>query len=117
MNNDLSAWIEEHAISLPQKVAIKYETSRISYRSLSDSIERTARYLEKSCGIGRGDRVAYLGFNRPECLIVFFACARIGAIYLPLNWRLAPPELQYIFVDSAPSVLMCDSMHHDVGAS
>ena len=117
MNNDLSAWIEEHAISAPQKVAIKYETSRISYRSLSDSIERTARYLEKSCGIGRGDRVAYLGFNRPECLIVFFACASIGAIYLPLNWRLAPPELQYIFVDSAPSVLMCDSIHHDIGAS
>ena len=117
MSSDLSAWIEEHAVSSPDKVAITYKTSRINYRSLFSSIQCAASYLQKSCGVGWGDRVAYLGLNTPECLIVFFACARIGAIYLPLNWRLASPELQYIFVDADPIVLICDSSYHDVGVS
>ena len=38
--------------------------------------------------VGRGDRVAFLGFNSPEMIAILFACARIGAIVVPLNWRL-----------------------------
>jgi fatty-acyl-CoA synthase len=52
-----------------------------------------------------GDRVAYLGFNHPLVLELLFACARLGAIFVPLNWRLAPPEHREILRDCSPKVL------------
>jgi fatty-acyl-CoA synthase len=52
-----------------------------------------------------GDRVAYLGFNHPLVLELLYACARVGAIFAPLNWRLAPPEHREILRDCSPKVL------------
>ena len=52
-----------------------------------------------------GDRVAYLGFNHPLVLELLYACARLGAIFVPLNWRLAPPEHSEILRDCSPNVL------------
>jgi fatty-acyl-CoA synthase len=52
-----------------------------------------------------GDRVAYLGFNHPLALELLFACARLGGIFVPLNWRLAPPEHREILLDCSPKVL------------
>ena len=48
-----------------------------------------------SQGVRRGDRVAYLGPNHPATIVVLLACLRLGAIFIPLNWRLAPAELDY----------------------
>ena len=96
MIRDLSAWIEQHAVSSPDRVAIRFEGTEISYRALHVRIQKTAGLLHNTHGVRLGDRVAYLGFNTPECVIVFFACARLGAIYLPLNWRLALPELDHV---------------------
>ena len=111
MIRDLSAWIEQHALSSPDRVAIRFDGVEISYRALHVRIQRTARFLHNTHGVGPGDRVAYLGFNTPECVIVLFACARLGALYLPLNWRLAPPELGHVLGHAEPKVLITDSHH------
>ena len=111
MTRDLSAWIEQHAVSSPDRVAIRFEGTEISYRALHVRIQKTAGFLHNTHGIGRGDRVAYLGFNTPECVISLFACARLGAVYLPLNWRLALPELDHVLGHAEPKVLITDSYH------
>src|SRR5262249_6965912 len=53
----------------------------------------------------------YLGLNSPELLVLLYACARLGAMLLPLNWRLARPELAYILGDAEPKVLVIE---HDL---
>ena len=113
MIRDLSAWIEQHAVSSPDRVAIRFEGTEISYRALHVRIQKTAGFLHNTHGIGRGDRVAYLGFNTPECVISLFACARLGAVYLPLNWRLALPELDHVLGHAEPKLLIADSPHRE----
>ncbi len=57
-------------------------------------------------GVGRGDRVAFLGQNHPSQIALLFACARLGAVQVPLNWRLAAPELRFILEDSGSRLLL-----------
>jgi fatty-acyl-CoA synthase len=102
---DLSNWIERNADFRPEKVAVHFEGAAISYAALDARIKRLAQVLKHQLGIGRGDRVAHIGYNSPEILDLFFACARLGAMLVPLNWRLAPPELLYILKNCAASVV------------
>lgn len=62
--------------------------------------------LARDHRLGRGDRLAYLGLNHPVAVALLFACARIGAMLVPLNWRLAVPELAQIIADCRPRVLI-----------
>jgi fatty-acyl-CoA synthase len=62
----------------------------------------------------KGDRVAVLAKNRVEHLELMFACGRTGSIFLPMNWRLAEPELGYILDDATPEVLFYDEGFADV---
>ena len=57
----------------------------------------------------KGDRVAWLGYNSPEMLVLLFALARLGAILVPLNWRLTAAEHRTILADCSPRWLFCDS--------
>ena len=85
---DLSDWIDRQADFAPGKAALRFEGEAISYRDFATRIARTAGAL-RAMGVGRGDCVAYLGFNSPQQLALLFACARLGALLAPLNWRLA----------------------------
>lgn len=62
-------------------------------------------------GVGRGDRAAYLGLNDPNMLVMLSACARLGAVLMPLNYRLSMPELAFIVRDSSPHTLVADAEH------
>ncbi len=71
-------------------------------------IERITAHLQANWGIQRGDRVAWLGLNHELQLTALVACARLGAIFMPLNFRLAVPELQHLIDDAQPQVLVHD---------
>jgi len=86
---DLCSLIERNAAFAPDKPAIHFEGETLSYAAFSARVEQTARALKSELGIGRGDRVAILSLNRPDYLVLLYACARLGAILVPLNWRLA----------------------------
>jgi fatty-acyl-CoA synthase len=103
-------WIIHHAARRPQQVAIHdlHSQRRLTYRDLDQRCDRLAAHLA-ALGVGRGDRVALLAANGPEYFELQFACGRIGAVMVPLNWRLAVPELQYILGDAAPKLLMHDA--------
>ena len=97
-------WIEGHARHTPDAPALRFEGRRIAYADLAREIAAAAAALA-AAGVRRGDRVAFLGHNHPSQLVLLFACARLGAVQVPLNWRLAPPELGFILRDSGTALL------------
>ncbi|MEM8856691.1 MAG: long-chain-fatty-acid--CoA ligase [Chloroflexota bacterium] len=113
---NISTWIERNAQFSPNKIAIYFEGQTISYRELSDQIETAARMLSGTLNVGHGDRVSLLATNIPEYLVALFACAKIGAILNPLNWRLAIPELAYIVQNAESSVLLIEQEYADFSA-
>jgi fatty-acyl-CoA synthase len=81
---------------------------RITYGELRLRVAATAAALAE-LGVKQGGRVAIVSKNRVEHLELMFACARLGALFLPVNWRLAAPEIHYILDDSAPSVVVVEA--------
>ena len=63
---------------------------------------------------GHGSRVAYLDRTAPELVELLFAASKIGAVVVPLNWRLAPPELRRVIDDAAPRVLVAGATYAEI---
>ena len=103
----ITEWIDLHAAKTPAKAAIRFEDRDISFAMLAQKIEWIASALA-ACGAKRGDCVAFLGYNSPEMLALLFACARLGALFMPLNWRLAAPEHRQMLDDCPPAVLFVE---------
>jgi fatty-acyl-CoA synthase len=85
---------------------------RLTYPELDAAADRWAAVL-RAQGIRRGDLVATLAGNRGELAAAFFACGRIGAALLPLNWRLAAPELAPILADARPRLVLGEDRFRD----
>jgi len=94
----------------PDRVAVVHGDESMTYRSLHERATRVAHVLAR-LGVSGGDRVAYLGPNEPAFLETLFGTGLLGAIFVPLNTRLAPPELAYILTDSGTSVLVHAPTH------
>jgi fatty-acyl-CoA synthase len=105
---DLSDLIARNAAFTPDKPATIFEGETLGYRAFHDRIEQTARALKAECGVSRGDRVAILSLNRPDYLVLLYACARLGAMLVPLNWRLAIAEQTFILSDASAKVLLLE---------
>ncbi|MCM2288238.1 MAG: AMP-binding protein, partial [Sulfuritalea sp.] len=103
----LPDWIERNAGLTPDKAAIRFPGRDVSYAALAALVEQLAAALAAS-GVKRGDCVAYLGFNSPEMLALLFASARLGALFMPLNWRLAAPEHRQMLEDCPPALLFVE---------
>ena len=73
-----------------------------TYAEVNDRAGRLAAYLRDEWDVAKGDRVAILAKNSTEYFEFQFACWKLGAMMLPLNWRLAEPELLFILNDAAP---------------
>ena len=108
-------WSAYHANVRPNKIAIRDLSfnKELTYSELDVRANKLAEWLQKN-GVAKGDRVAILSQNCAEFFELEFACAKIGAIELPLNWRLTKPELEYILNDSTPTVLIYDSAFLDI---
>ena len=106
---NISHWIERWADFQPDKTAVRFEGRDISYAAFDARLRRVAAMLHGELGVKRGDRIAFLGFNSADMLALLFACARLGAMLVPLNWRLAPPEHLFILQDSGARVLFCEA--------
>jgi len=109
---NLSRIIERWAQHSPSKIALHFHGEDISYSDLWHRIERASRGLS-GLGIGKGDRIAYLGYNHPEMLVLLFAAARLGALLVPLNWRLTAHEHRVILADCDPKALFFEAEFED----
>ena len=103
---DLSDLIARNAAFTPHKVALRYDGGSLTYAAFAERIAAAARALKSVLGVGRGDRIAILAANHPDYLVLLYACARLGALLLPLNWRLALPEQLFILADASVKVLL-----------
>lgn len=106
---NIADWIEKWARATPGKTAIRFEGGEMTYPQFNDAIKASARMLRNELDIRPLDRIAYLGQNHPQLLAFVFACARLGAICVPLNWRLAPQEHLRMLQDCGAKALFVDT--------
>lgn len=109
----LGNWLARRAWQTPDRPALTFEGATRSYAEMQDCIDRLATKLRDS-GVCRGDRVAFLGLNQPVYFDLLFAAARLGAIFVPLNYRLTGPELAYIINDAGVHTLVVDGPHRPI---
>ncbi len=110
MNTDAFDWVSSHADRTPAKTAlVNTETGdELSYEAFDERASRFAEFLTDELEVETGTRVAILSRNSPAYFEILYGCARAETLYVGLNWRLAPPELEYIITDASPTVLLYD---------
>jgi fatty-acyl-CoA synthase len=109
----LGNWFLQRSRRTPNRRALTFEGKTWTYAELQDRFDRLATAL-RAGGVCRGDRVAFIGFNQPAFFDVMFAAARLGAIFVPLNFRLTGPELDYIINDAGVHTIVADGTHRPV---
>jgi long-chain acyl-CoA synthetase len=92
------------------KVAIRHDERTVTYAELDERSSRLAQAL-LAAGAREGSRIAYLDRTAPELVELLFAVSKIGAVAVPLNWRLAPRELAAVLEDARPPVLIAGAGH------
>ncbi len=105
MSFALAQLVRDHARTRPDAAAVSYEGHRLTFADLHARSSQVANAL-LAAGVGAGDRVGVLDKNSPTFFEVLFGCAKIGAVVVGLNWRLAPPEIAAILADAGVSVLL-----------
>ncbi|MCW2899478.1 MAG: O-succinylbenzoate-CoA ligase [Streptosporangiaceae bacterium] len=104
-NEGLGSWPARRARMTPDRTAVIFEDRSWTYARLHERVTRLAHAF-RGLGVRPGDRVAYLGPNHPAFLETLFATGMLGAILVPLNSRLAGPELEFMLTDSGTQVLV-----------
>jgi fatty-acyl-CoA synthase len=107
----IGEWLERREALAPDKVGlVDADTGeRFTYQTLNMRARALAALLASEYGVRQGDRVAALAMNAPEYLDAYFACALLGVILVPLNWRLTVRELAGILSDCQPVALLHDA--------
>ena len=110
MKPGLADIVQRHAHQGGGDIALRFEGENFSYATLWRCIESATHTLVQA-GVQPGDRVAYWGLNHPAMLVLLFALARLNAILLPLNYRLACAEIAGILTHAGASVVIADEPH------
>ena len=90
------------------RIALIYESQKISHRQFLEIVDRLACGLQK-VGLKKGDRIGILAQNSLEFVYLYGAAAKIGAVVIPINWRLSSEEIEYILSDGTPKILFVGS--------
>jgi fatty-acyl-CoA synthase len=103
-------WMGRGALYWPEHVAVvdvaRGAEGRFTYRQLNGRAEALGGWLRDVAGVRPGDRVGLVAHNGVEYLDAFFACGKLGASFVPLNWRLHAAELTELLRDTSPRVLL-----------
>jgi fatty-acyl-CoA synthase len=110
VNAGLGSWPARRAVMSPDRIALIFRDRVTSYAELA---ERTARLADRlrAAGVRSGDRVAYLGQNHPAFVETMFATALLGGIFVPVNFRLTAPELDYVLEHCGAGTLVYAQQH------
>jgi len=105
--SNLSRCIRHHALRTPTRQAMSYDGQTVTYGAMWRRVLTVAGLL-RDRGVGSGDRVALLMKNSPAFLEIAFAASHVGAVLVPINFRLSPEEVAYILADSGTTLLFRD---------
>ena len=110
MNTDAFDWVSSHADRTPEGTALVNTATgeELTYEAFDERASRFAGFLTDELGVEAGERVAILSRNSTAYFEMLYGCAKAETLYVALNWRLAPPELEYIVGDADPTVLLYD---------
>ncbi|WP_344680476.1 long-chain-fatty-acid--CoA ligase [Saccharopolyspora taberi] len=108
--------LARHARRTPDTTALVFDGTSRTYRELDERVSRLAGALRER-GIGPGDRIAVLSLNNLETVESYLASARLGAICVPVNFRLTAPEVSYVLADSGAAALVTEPAFADVVAA
>jgi fatty-acyl-CoA synthase len=106
-NHGLGSWMATRRLRSPDAAALIFDGEVITYRGLADAADRVSAILWHR-GIRNGDAVAFLGENSPQFIEVMFGTMQLGAVFVPVNTRLAPPEIAHVLLDSGARALIHD---------
>jgi fatty-acyl-CoA synthase len=112
----LGSWTRRRARMTPQKPALVQDGRTTTYAQLHRDATRLARGLRER-GVGRGDRLAFLGLNSVELVVAMFATAKLAAVFVPINTRLAAAELAYVLEHGAAGSLLVEDVFADLVTS
>ncbi|MFJ9122992.1 AMP-binding protein [Streptomyces sp. NPDC102340] len=110
----LAHQLARQARRTPTAPALRHRDREITYAALDARVNRLARAYAAR-GVGPGDRVAALTTNRMETVEVWFAALRLGAIAVPINFRLVPAEVAHVLGDCTPTVFVVDEPLTELG--
>ena len=105
LNRRIDSLVAAHAVATPNRPALTFEGTTLTYATLESAVAAMAGWLVAQ-GIAAGDRVALYARNHPDSFITLLAVSRLGAMMVPLNWRLSEAELSWQMADAAPSLLI-----------
>jgi fatty-acyl-CoA synthase len=105
----LAEVIQSWASCQPERIALRADGQDTSWRRLWNRIERASARLASEWQVTPGARVAYLGHNRAEEVILLYALARVGAVLVPLNYRLVEPEWRSVLEHAGAEHLVFDA--------
>ena len=106
--NNWNNQVARHARMAPDRVALRFQGASVTWTTLNTRVERLADALSRR-GVGFGDRVLILMLNRPEYLEVVLAANALGAIAVPVNFRMTVPEVSFLLRDSGARVVVADT--------
>ena len=113
MEWDIGKVTTKRSVLTPDKAAIIFDDMVITYKELNDRVNRAANFLHKK-GLKKGDRVSVLLRDCPEFLEIYFAAAKLGLIFVPLNFRLVGPEIKYQLNNSGSRLLVFHDSYTEV---
>ena len=113
MTVNIGAFLAKRAMLNPDKEAAVCEDVRLTW-SESNARANQLGYAMQKLGVGHGDRVGLLALNEPEYLDMYFGLGKIGAILVPINYRLAGPEIEYILNDAGVKVFVFGPQYVEV---
>jgi fatty-acyl-CoA synthase len=112
----VGSWTRRRARMTPEKAALVQDGRITTYAQLHRDATRLAHGLRQR-GIGRGDRVAFLGLNSVELVVAMFATAKLAAVFVPVNTRLAAPELAFVLEHSEAGTLLVEDVFAELAAA
>jgi fatty-acyl-CoA synthase len=112
----LGEMIARNSRKFPDKEALVYGETRLTYKQLNARINKLAHAL-LDLGIKRGDKVAILSFNCNQFMETYFALAKMGGIAVPINFRLHPEEMTYIINQSDAKALIMGEAFVEIARS
>ena len=116
VENNIGWWLAKRAFLTPMREGyVGDDGSRLTFAELNARCNQVANAFA-AAGVGKGERVGLLLMNGAEFLEAYFALAKIGAVVVPLNWRLVADELEFILKDSGTTRLVFDDAFADTAA-
>src|SRR5262245_34282506 len=103
-NSRIADWIRINASTVPDRACFVTDTDSYSFKEVNSRVNRVASHLRRM-GVAKGDRVALFATDSPQYVETLLACMKLGAVYVPLNFRLAKPELEMLLRTAEAKVL------------